>query len=494
MQARNDIILGEALRRLPLFAGLSSEHFDELLSVARRETFQSEQRIYRAGERARDMYILLSGQVKLALSCSRGGEKIIDIIESSRPFGVAELFGSQPYIAEAIAVEPSQLICVSGHGLRRLIAKDARVALRTIQLLAHRQFEIEAELAVSHCCSGNLRLLDFFLSLASAGRSQAAETLVSLTISKQLLASRLGMRPETLSRGLRELSEDDLISAEGSCIRLKNDRIERYLADQNPFQLGILPGLRRWSDDSVNRPTAPEPALNGLRPSCDAINKAGRQRMLSQRMAKSWLMLGARVSARRTRSILKESISLFEHHLQELEILASSAEARDARAGLCEIWQPYRALLSSEPSPSGAQRLFGLSEDVLAAANNLTSRFAQANGTRQGELVNLAGRQRMLSQQMAKLFMFKRMGIEKANCRIGLKRSEEEFSIALGKLVSATPDKPGIGAELNVVAKDWNKFKSAIVRDATGSKVLLIGERLLKRTDASVELYIGLRD
>ncbi|MEY2952098.1 MAG: hypothetical protein RLZZ401_185, partial [Pseudomonadota bacterium] len=56
----------------------------------------------------------------------------------------------------------------------------------------------------------------------------------------------------------------------------------------------------------------------------DAINKAGRQRMLSQRMGKAWLSLGLGVQVEAARRVLDQSMALFDRQLTELKAFSPS--------------------------------------------------------------------------------------------------------------------------------------------------------------------------
>src|SRR4051812_11225456 len=58
----------------------------------------------------------------------------------------------------------------------------------------------------------------------------------------------------------------------------------------------------------------------------DAINKSGRQRMLSQRLAKSYLQIGQEIDAERSKKILDNSVTLFERQLAELKDFAPTPE------------------------------------------------------------------------------------------------------------------------------------------------------------------------
>lgn len=504
MLSKNNINIKKILRELPLFAELAPEHLGKLARTSRSATFQRDQAIYRVGDPASEMYILLSGQVKLTLSCNQGNEKIIDVIEAGRSFGEAELFGTHPYLACAMAVKPSQLLCIAGGNLWHAMAMDPRVALRIMKVLAHRQIEMEADAVASYCRSNSQRLLDFFLSQAGPNRDLLGETMVTLCISKQLLASRFDMQPETLSRTLRNLTEAGLIAVDGRRIRLKNVRISRYLANDASAQTFIFQDRRRLSQTGGNgyagiaSGSGAERRNTDFRPFCDSINKAGRQRMLSQRMAKSWLMLEQGILSRRARIILKQSVDMFDNQLKELDMPSNSVESCAARAELSDVWRPYRTLLNSKPSRKGARQLFGMSEEVLAAAQKLTLSFVHADSTRQGKLVNLAGRERMLSQRMVKFFMFQHMGIQVPKCRAELESVSEEFSTALGVLASATHDKPRITAELDRVAGQWKALQSAMaIQDgadfiSTSSKVFTKSEHLLRRMDRAVEFCVRL--
>ncbi len=503
MGPRSGVDKKRILRELPLFSGIAPNHLADLERGTQTLKFQRRQTICAAGSTAQHIYIVLSGQVKLALSNQRGNEKLLDVVEPGRSFGEPEFFGGQRYLAAALAVKPCQVLSISGVHVRRVMKFDPRIALRFIRTLAARQLELESELAASHLYSVNRRLLDFLLGLAGPERDQIGETKVTLGISKRLLASRFDMQPETLSRSLRDMSEAGLLTVEGSCVRLCNARIDRYLANESFSQAIVLPDITPLRV-SVG-PGAPDRLSataaisdDAVRPTCDAINMAGRQRMLSQRMAKSWLMLELGLLSRRSRLILQQSINLFDSQLADLEGRLVGTDTRCAQAELKSLWHPYRSLLDSVPSRKGALALFEINEELLGAAHRLTVSFEKVEGTSKGELVNLAGRARMLSQRMAKLYMFQRMGIRAASCRAELEQARAEFTTVLEKLAVVADSVPRIVAELAKVRIHWNRLEFAMALGCEGEfsasvrKVFTASENLLQPTDKTVDLYAKL--
>ena len=488
------------LGRIPLFATLAAGDLNDLAAASRNAGFERNQTIYRAGDSVDEMYFLLSGQVKLALSSSEGQEKVINVVEPGLSFGEAELFGGRRCLTTAVAIMPSQVLCIAGEDIRRIMATDPKLAMRVIRLLAQRQLELENELAARYFRSGSQRLLDYFVKLAGPTRDTVGETQVTLRTTKLLLASRFDMKPETLSRALRDLTEAGLIAADGNQVRLMNAPIAHYLAHEDPARGNVLAA----GAEATHRAATPLYDLHsqdqGSRSFCDEINRAGRQRMLSQRMIKSWLMLEHRVLPRPARQVLRQSIDLFDRQLMQLEDSASSAQSDAARAELADLWRPYKTLLTAEPTRKSAHALYGMSEEVLHAAHRLTLSFEKADGTRKGKLLNLAGRQRMLSQRMAKFFLFQYSGIQTSKCRKELQDASGEFSAALIKLASATKDKPDIAAELEGVAKHWNSLHSVITTRSDSNfatsarKVFTASENLLQRMDTAVDLYAKLPD
>jgi hypothetical protein len=81
----------------------------------------------------------------------------------------------------------------------------------------------------------------------------------------------------------------------------------------------------------------------------EAINKAGRQHMLSQRIAKSYLARGQNVNVGLAEKTLSVSMSMFERQLAELKSLALQDGFTESLRQLEASWAPYRAALTSAP-------------------------------------------------------------------------------------------------------------------------------------------------
>lgn len=210
----------QILAEMPLFDGLSAERLSEIAHCCHIHAMDKGAFVFREGGQPRALYQLVSGQIKLAVSSPEGDEKVLSILNPVQSFGEPELFGSRSYTSYAEAVMATVVLQIGKEAILNQVERDPQFALRMLQTLADRHAELERDAAARRLQNCSARVMDYLLELAGTDLDTAGSTTLELTASKQLIAARLDLTPETLSRTLRTLSEAGIISVSGRRVTL----------------------------------------------------------------------------------------------------------------------------------------------------------------------------------------------------------------------------------------------------------------------------------
>jgi len=170
----------------------------------------------------------------------------------------------------------------------------------------------------------------------------------------------------------------------------------------------------------------------------EAVNIAGKQRMFTQRMLKDYAMVGMGNTFGNPEEDLKKTMADFSDHLASLKAYAPNDEIKKSLDEVETLWKPIEKMLQEKPELAKAEKLQVDLEKLLQASDKVTKQFAKASGKASGEIVNIAGRQRMLSQRMAGLYMLKVWGVEDPQFKAKLDDTLKLFKSSLEK-IEASP-------------------------------------------------------
>jgi CRP-like cAMP-binding protein len=214
-----------------MFRGYPRARVAELAAQARSTSVPRNAAPVRAGEPLPGLLVVLRGMLKVALP--QGG-RVIALLAPGESFGEAGIaLGRAPRL-EVVALVESTVALLPREALLALLREDARLALRFARTLANEALSLIEALEANASRHGAQRLAAYLDSLARPG-DPAAPCSVKLPASKTVIASLLGMKKETLSRLLRELSARQLIRVSGREIGILD---RAGLAPTTPQQAG----------------------------------------------------------------------------------------------------------------------------------------------------------------------------------------------------------------------------------------------------------------
>jgi len=225
----------------------------------------------------------------------------------------------------------------------------------------------------------------------------------------------------------------------------------------------------------------------------EAINRAGQLRMLSQRLVKLQLLAALGVDPAGAKALHQASIARLVQNLNMLAGLLSSATFGDLLASTTDAWTDLEHALSGGASSQGAQAIDAAAETLLAAAEQLTAALESASPVARTRVINLSGRQRMLSQRYAKLALLHAVANEpqRASLAIELSGVARNFEEALQEL-RLSPLTGALGLEiLKSAERSWTQLVDAKAAPLMEPLVAIArcSEELLEQFDRMTEDY-----
>jgi len=190
-----------------------------------------------------------------------------------------------------------------------------------------------------------------------------------------------------------------------------------------------------------------------------AVDIAGKQRMFTQRMLKDYAMVGMGNTFGKPGEDLKKISADFQDHMESLAVYTKSDELKKSIEKVKTLWIPLKQTLTEAPSKEKVAKLQVDLDALLKAADDTTKLFAKESGKASGEIINKAGRQRMLSQRMASLYMLKVWEVKDPQFKTKLDDAMKLFKDSLVQLEKSSLNTDEIKALLAKVKRSFMFFE-----------------------------------
>ena len=224
--------LKEIALKCSLFSHLSDQEVDSLLKESRVVDVKEHEILANLGQPANEFFLTLCGELKVLVSSQKGEEKILHIIHARETFATVLMFLEKPiYPASIIALEDSRVLAIPNAKYKHILSQSPKACFGLLADYAYRNRQLVDEIENITLQNAKYRVLSYLKRDAKTNMS--GDLVVSLRISKQAIASRMSIKPETLSRILSTLKKDGIIEQSEKKITLLGvDWIDQYLDDR----------------------------------------------------------------------------------------------------------------------------------------------------------------------------------------------------------------------------------------------------------------------
>ncbi|MBX9634835.1 MAG: Crp/Fnr family transcriptional regulator [Magnetospirillum sp.] len=208
--------LAAQVMALPLFGGIDHSVLEKLMADATALSCERRTLLFSAGTTADCFYIVLEGQVKLFALTPDGRESIVEVFTPISSFGEAVMLSQGAFPLHAEVIEDATLIRVGRRAFVNTLRSDHAVAYRMLASMCRWHQRLSGEIRHLKQLPPWQRVAEFLLALTD---TREGEALVALPFNKEVLASRVGIRRESLSRVLARL-RDLGVRTEGNAVRI----------------------------------------------------------------------------------------------------------------------------------------------------------------------------------------------------------------------------------------------------------------------------------
>ena len=192
----------EIVRRINILRGLNPLMVERLIAPATVRSLREGETVFRQGDPADAFFIVIEGWVKLYRITLSGEEAVISLFTKGDSFAEAVAFTGQPYPATAETVSKARIVRIPASHVVKCIRTMPDIALAMIASTSQHLHNLVYQVEQLKAQTGVQRVAEFLVSLAGVDHGSCT---IALPYDKVLIAGRLGLKPESLSRAFAKL-------------------------------------------------------------------------------------------------------------------------------------------------------------------------------------------------------------------------------------------------------------------------------------------------
>lgn len=207
---------------------LPEVHVDAILSQATWSHYERSETLFMQEDPADAIHIVLDGWVKLYRMTRGGTEAVVSVFTRGESFGEAVALRKLPYPVSGEAATSCEVMHIPTNVLVGLVKRDPEVALSILSSTFTHLHGLVTQLEQLKAKTAPQRVAEFLLNLCD---DTPADCSIKLPYDKVLIAGRLGMKPESLSRAFSRLGAMGVKIDKSHAIISDVQRLRDYASD-----------------------------------------------------------------------------------------------------------------------------------------------------------------------------------------------------------------------------------------------------------------------
>jgi len=201
------------LSNVPYFSHLNPEELNIINNITRVKKFKKDEIIFFEGEIGNYIYIIKSGKVKMLKMNQNGDEQILNIFKNDDILAEVILFDKENYPATAIALTEVELYSINSKKLSKIFLNHPQITVKVMKVMSSRLRRAQQNIRDFGLKDSKSRLASLLYHLAERhGDRKENEISISLFLTQKELANMIGTTRETVSRSLKNIEKQNIIS------------------------------------------------------------------------------------------------------------------------------------------------------------------------------------------------------------------------------------------------------------------------------------------
>lgn len=203
----------EIVRGQPLFSNLPAAVFDRMTQNAQPRRLEKGRLLFQRGDPANHFFVVLDGWVKVFRDSPDGEQAVLGVFTRGDMFAEAAAFVGTGYPASAEVVDDCRLVALESTAFIATVKSLPEAALNMLASMSRHLHALVYEVERLKTRTACERLVEFLLRRCAVTSGPAE---VDLPYDKSLIAARLGIKPESLSRLLNQLRDQGVTTSQAS--------------------------------------------------------------------------------------------------------------------------------------------------------------------------------------------------------------------------------------------------------------------------------------